>query len=349
MATAITNYQCPACTGPLHFAPETGKLQCEYCESSFTPEEMQALYEEKQTQAEEQFEEQPQWTDENLRQMTCPSCGAELIIDQHTAATGCPYCGNPGVVPGQFAGMRKPDLIIPFAQTREQAVDALKKHYKGRFLLPRAFKNEHHIEEIQGVYVPFWFFDGKAEAKVHFKCTRSRSYISGDYRVTVTDHYDVFRAGSMTFHQVPVDASTKMPDRHMDAIEPFCFEDMKPFSTAYLPGFMASKYDVSLEESVPRAEKRCCESVADALRETVHGYGSCIATNTTGKLTCTHTQYGLLPVWMLYTKWKNKDFLFAMNGQTGKIVGDLPVSWLKLSGVFVALSAALTGIISLFL
>ena len=348
MSTAVTNYQCPSCTGPLHFSAATGKLECEYCESSFTPEEIEQLYSPKVEQAEVNFTEKTEWTEDGLLQMVCPSCGAELICGKNDASVGCPYCGNPSVVPGQFSGMQKPDLIIPFSKTKDEAIEALKKHYKGRFLLPRSFKNQHHIEEIQGVYVPFWFYDGEASADVLFKCTRSRTYRSGDYRVTEMDHYDVFRAGRMQFSKVPVDASTRMPDGHMDAIEPYDYSEFKPFSTAYLPGFLANRYDVTPDECKPRAQERCCESVVNALRGTVNGYSGCTVGNKTTQMSFSKVEHGLLPVWMLYTKWKDKNYLFAMNGQTGKVVGDLPVSWVKLLSIFLSTSVALTALLSLF-
>lgn len=348
MSTAVTNYQCPSCTGPMHFSASTGKLECEYCESSFTVEEIEAIYAAKVEKAEDSFPEKEGWTEDGLLQMVCPSCGAELICGENDASVSCPYCGNPSVVPGQLSGMQKPDLIIPFSKTKEEAIEALKKHYKGRFLLPRSFKNQHHIEQIQGVYVPFWFYDGEASADVHFKCTNVRTYRSGDYQVTETDHYDVFRAGDMQFRQVPVDASTRMPDRHMDAIEPYDYSAFRPFSTAYLPGFLANRYDVTADECAPRAKERCGESVVNALRSTVTGYTGCTVGEKSTQMSISKVEHGLLPVWMLYTKWKNKDYLFAMNGQTGKVVGDLPVSWVKLLSIFLTTSAALTALLSLF-
>ena len=98
-----------------------------------------------------------------MRAYSCPSCGAELICDETTAATSCPYCGNPTVVPGKFAGALKPEYVLPFKLAKEDAVKALKAHYKGKPFLPKAFSAENHVQEIKGVYVPFWMFDGEAE------------------------------------------------------------------------------------------------------------------------------------------------------------------------------------------
>ena len=199
------------------------------------------------------------WGEEadGMKAYSCPSCGAELLCDASTAATSCPYCGNPTVVPGQFSGELRPDYIIPFKLSKEDAVKALKAHYKGKIFLPKSFTNENHVQEIRGVYVPFWMFDGKADGNAHYEATRSHSYVSGDYEITETEHYEVYRAGSVSFEMVPVDASSKMPDDHMDSIEPYDYEDMNAFSTAYLPGFLADKFDVTAEDSRQRADSRC--------------------------------------------------------------------------------------------
>ena len=246
-------------------------------------------------------------------------------------------------MPGQFAGTLKPDFVIPFKLSREDAIQRLKKHYRGKVFLPKSFSKEHHVQEICGIYVPFWMFSGEAEGDTHFDATRSRTYKSGDYRVTETDHYDAYRAGRLAFEKIPVDASQKMPDEHMDSIEPYDYSELKPFSTAYLPGFLADKFDVSVEDSRQRADARCAGTLRSALENTVSGYETCSAreSNTTIKRGKVH--YALMPVWMLNTKWRGKDFLFAMNGQTGKLVGDLPVDkgryWAMFFGIAVPLSA----------
>ena len=274
----------------------------------------------------------------------CPSCGAELLCDATTAATSCPYCGNPSVLPGQFAGILKPDFVLPFKLSKEDAIKALKKHYLKKPLLPSTFSKADHLEEIKGVYVPFWMYDGEASGSAQFHATQVHTYTSGDYEITETSHYDVSRAGSIAFEKIPVDASSKMPDDYMDSIEPYDYADLKPFSTAYLPGFMADKYDVSVEDSRERADTRCAGSLLSALERTVSGYTTCNETSRDIHLKRGKVHYALLPVWILNTRWEGKDFLFAMNGQTGKLVGNLPVSTKRVIGLFAAIAASLIAI-----
>ena len=369
MPTQVTNYQCPACTGPLHFVGATGKLECEYCGSAYDPAEIEALYAEKekkaaeaQQKAESAAEKQSaskaddgawddselssDWGDEaaGMKSYSCPSCGAELICDATTAATSCPYCGNPTVVPGQFSGALRPDYIIPFKLSKDDAIRALKKHYKGKFFLPKTFSSENHIQEIKGVYVPFWMFDGEAEGWATYEATRSRSYRSGDYEVTETEHYDIFREGSIAFEKIPVDASSQMPDDHMDSIEPYDYSELKPFSTAYMPGFLADKYDVSVADSQQRADDRSTKTLVSAMAASVQDYDTCMVNNQDIHIRRGKVHYAMLPVWMLSTKWKGENFLFAMNGQTGRLVGNLPVSKGKFWATFAIIAGALSAI-----
>ena len=374
MPTQVTNYQCPACTGPLHYSAKSGKLACDYCGSSFDVAEIEALYARKEAEAAaakqaaaakaeaaqaakaeaaeaaaasggwDTSDLSRDWGAEadGLRVYSCPSCGAELICDQSTAATACPYCGNPAIVPGQFSGALRPDYILPFRLSKDDAVQALRAHYKGKPFLPRSFTSANHIEQIQGVYVPFWLFDGGAEGAASYRASNTNVFETGDYEITETRHYHVVRAGSLAFEKIPVDASSKMPDDHMDSIEPFDYAQLRPFSTAYLPGYLADKYDVTIDDSRDRADTRCRETLAQALRDTVTGYGACVTEREDIALRRGKVHYALLPVWMLSTKWRGQDFLFAMNGQTGKLVGDLPTDRGRFWGMFAAIAAPLT-------
>ena len=374
MPTQVTNYQCPACTGPLHYSAKSGKLACDYCDSSFDVAEIEALYARTEAEAAaakhaadakaeaaqaakaeaaeaaaasggwDTSDLSRDWGAEadGLRVYSCPSCGAELICDQSTAATACPYCGNPAIVPGQFSGALRPDYILPFRLSKDDAVQALRAHYKGKPFLPRSFTSANHIEQIQGVYVPFWLFDGGAEGAASYRASNTNVYETGDYEITETRHYHVVRAGSLAFEKIPVDASSKMPDDHMDSIEPFDYAQLRPFSTAYLPGYLADKYDVTIDDSRDRADTRCRETLAQALRDTVTGYGACVTEREDIALRRGKVHYALLPVWMLSTKWNGQDFLFAMNGQTGKLVGDLPTDRGRFWGMFAAIAAPLT-------
>ena len=335
MADQVTNYQCPNCLAGLRFDGATGQLACDSCDNKFDVALIEQLFADK-TQAAESAGVEPQW-DINMtntfsaeeaaymRGYSCPSCAAEIICEYTTAATSCPYCGNPTIVPGQFSDQLKPDYLIPFKLEKNSAIEALKKYYKGKKFLPNDFSDANHIEEIKGIYVPFWLYDGETDAYMRFHATKSRSYTQGNYRITETDHYRVTREGSVAFQMVPVDASSKMPDAHMDSIEPYNYGDLKPFAMGYLPGFLADKYDEDAEFCSKRANTRIVNSTEEVMRDTVTGYSTVTREYSNINLKKGEVRYVLMPVWLLSTKWKDKNFLFAMNGQTGKLIGDLPV------------------------
>lgn len=362
MPTQVTNYQCPSCGGPLRFSSEKQLLVCDYCGSEFTTKQVEDFYAAKDASAsqalddlEHKLEESPEeirteweyagseWS-ENMRAYSCPSCGAQIICDENTAATSCPYCGNPSIVAGNFSGGLKPDYCIPFKLDKDAAVSALRNYYKGKAFLPRAFTENNHIEEIKGVYVPFWLYDGDMAADVSYYATRSRTWTEGDYRVTRTDHYKLVRSGDVPFSRIPVDGSSKMPDEYMDAIEPFDYRELVPFSTAYMPGYLADKYDVDSKESRPRAVGRAERSSLNAMTATTGGYESVSVASSRFRLNNGSVRYAFLPVWLLSTKWNGKNYLFAMNGQTGKLIGDLPVSKGKFFGTFIGIAAAVFAV-----
>jgi len=358
MSDKTTNYQCPACGGPLHFSDATQDLTCDYCDSHYSVEEIEELFSEKDAAAAEAQAQQEAadaasaWelgseTDwdaetEHLRAYNCTGCGAELICDENTAATACPYCGNPTIIPGQLTGMLKPDYVIPFQLDKEAAMNGLRKHYQGKKLLPDAFARENQIGKIQGIYVPFWLFDGRAHADFRFNATRTHVRETRDERITSTEHYNLYRTGDLAFRKIPADASSKMPDDLMDSLEPFDYSQLKPFSTAYLPGFLADKYDVTVEDCSDRADQRAARTAKDVLRSSCIGYDTVTEAGGNVSVQRGKVYYAMLPVWVLNTKWHGRDYLFAMNGQTGKMIGDLPTDKGKYWRYFAIVAAAVT-------
>ena len=397
MATAINTYQCPACTGPLHFAAGSGKLECEYCGSSYEVAEVEAFYAKKAAPAPKptcpacnaevffqpgdkeatcpscgaEFEVEAllalaarkaetrqdsmtwdtqagsAWDEgetDGLRVYSCKQCGGEIVADETTGATHCPYCGNPVVLTGHFSGALKPDLVIPFQVDKKAAIAALNNHYKGKLLLPKVFKDQNHIEEVKGLYVPVWLFDADADADIHYRASRTRSWSDSEYRYTETTYFSVYRSGGIGFENVPVDGSTKMEDALMESIEPYDITGAVPFKSAYLPGYLADKYDVDAEASIARANERIKRSTEEAFRSTVHGYTSVTTVDSAVNLQNGKARYALYPVWILNTDWNGQKFTFGINGQTGKVAGDLPMDkgkfWTWLVGVSGAVAAA---------
>ena len=354
MAT-LQEYKCPCCDGAIAFDTESQKMACPYCGNEFEPETLAAYDNELQNETESNMQWETdagdQWQEgetNGLRTYQCNSCGGEIVGDDTLAASKCPYCGNPIVMMGQFSGALKPDYVIPFKFDKKAAKEALNNHYKGKKFLPKVFKDQNHIDEIKGVYVPFWLFDADATANVRYKATRIRHWSDSRFEYTETSYFNVTRAGTLGFEKVPVDGSTKMADDLMESIEPFDFSQAVDFQTAYLAGFMADKYDVDAAESVERANNRIKQSTEDAFAATVEGYTTVTPAATSINLENGTAKYALFPVWLLNTTWNGEKYTFAMNGQTGKFVGNLPVDKgaykRSLFGLAALFSAACLGI-----
>lgn len=327
----MQEYKCPCCGGAIAFDSTSQKMACPYCGSEFEMETLKVYDESLNMQQDEmKWDTQAgsQWDEgetAGLGTYVCKSCGGEIVGDETTAATSCPYCGNPVVFMGQFAGDLKPDYVIPFKLDKKAAKEALLNHYKGKILLPKAFKDQNHIDEIKGVYVPFWLFDADANANICYKATRQNCWSDSEYNYTETSYFSVIRAGNIGFERVPVDGSSKMPDDLMESIEPYNFNEATDFQTAYLAGYLADKYDVNAEQSIDRANERIKRSVEESFQKTVKGFTSVVPESSYVGLSNGQAKYALYPVWLLNTSWQGKNYLFAMNGQTGKFVGDLPM------------------------
>ena len=260
-----------------------------------------------------------------MKVYVCNSCGGEIVGDETTAATSCPFCGNPVVMMGNFTGALKPDLVIPFKLDKKAAKDALRMHAKSKKMAPKLFSDEQHLDEIKGIYVPYWLFDSSADVQLRFRATRSRAWSDRNYNYVETEEFLVDRGGSMSFEAVPADGSSKMDDTLMESIEPFDVSEAVPFQTAYLAGYLADKYDVTAEQSVERANERIRKTAEMTFAEQVQGYETVRLDSSSIQLRDSRVRYALYPVWLLNTSWKGSKYTFAMNAQTGKFVGDLPV------------------------
>ena len=349
----INEYKCPSCGGAIEFDSHSQKMKCPYCDTEFDLETLKKYDEQLSREAEQkddisdwQTDPGKQWQEgetDGMNVYTCKSCGGEIVSDENTGATSCPYCGNPVILTERFRGALRPDMVIPFKLDKKAAKEAYYKHIKGRPLLPKVFRRENHIDEIKGIYVPFWLFDADVAADARYKATKVRVWSDSDYDYTETSYYSVDRSGNMSFVSVPVDGSSRMPDDLMESIEPYKVADAVEFQTAYLSGYLADKYDVDAQQSTDRARERMKESAQDVLRDTVKGYASVIPENTNVRISGGDAKYALYPVWILNTTWRGKKYIFAMNGQTGRMTGDLPVD----NGAYTRWLLGLTAVFSI--
>ncbi len=343
----LQEYKCPCCGGAIAFDSTLQKMKCPYCDTEFEMDALKGYDAELRGEQSDKMEWETaagrEWQEgeaSDLRSYVCKSCGG----DANTAATSCPFCGNPVVMMGQFAGALKPDLVIPFKLDKKAAKAGLMRHLTGKRLLPKIFKDQNHIDEIKGIYVPFWLFDTDVDAQVRYRATNVRTWSDSEYNYTQTSHYMVHRGGSVGFEHVPVDGSSKMADDLMESIEPYDFSEAVDFQTAYLAGYLADRYDVTAEASIDRANQRVKRSTEEAFSGTVKGYTTVTTENSSVQFRGGKARYALYPVWLLNTTWNGSKYTFAMNGQTGKFVGDLPVDKAAASRWTLLLAAVFTAV-----
>ena len=310
----VIEYKCPNCGGIIEFNSSTQSMRCPYCDSEFSIKDFDFK------------DESLNWKfDEGYGLYRCDSCGAEIIADDNAVSLHCPYCDNPVILTDSLSGELKPDYVIPFQLDKESAKKALAEHFKDKKLLPKVFSQENHLDEIKGIYVPFWLFDTDVNVSAAYEMKNTRLWSDSRFQYTETNIYNGSRAGILSFERVPVDGSEKMDNNMMESIEPFDYSQLIPFKTAYLSGYFADKYDVKSDETIDRIRQRVFASASDQLDSTVNGYDSVSKISQSAFMANTKIKYALLPVWMLSTSWNNKRYIFAMNGQTGKFVGDLPI------------------------
>ena len=354
--TTLLEYKCPCCDGALSFDSSIQKMKCPYCDTELEVEALKELDEvlKQEQNSEYNWSNQPQtqWSEaetENIRSFVCNTCGGEIVGDMNTAATNCPYCDNPVVMSSQFTGTLRPDLVVPFQVNKEQAKAGLEKHMRKKPLLPKLFKSKNRIESIQGLYVPFWLFDTQANATIRYHATDVTCWSDANYNYTRTSHYSLLRAGSLCFDNVPVDGSSKMDNDLMESIEPYDLSKAVDFQTAYLAGYLADKFDVDADECKLRANDRIRVSTESAFAATTSRYTTAIPEHTNIQLENGQARYGLLPVWILTTNYNNKRYTFAMNGQTGKMVGDLPIDWKLFWKYVLTIGLSIGAALSLFM
>jgi len=367
---AVKVYDCPNCGAHLLFKPELQKLHCEYCDVSFTIEEMDSYLAQKEEEekrraaqgtdaaasdtapqpaAPTSSEEKPeapqadpnQW-DEAAALFMCERCGATVVTDQNTAATFCAFCGAPSIISARLENMLKPSTVIPFKITKDRALDSFFAWCKKGRLTPRDFVSQKNVEKITGRYVPFWLFDYDAKMIGDAKAVKISVASGGGKTITTTAHYDIHREQDMTWGGIPHDGSAKIDDGLMELIEPYDTEGFTPFSMEYLSGFFADKYDVHAQDLFPKMDKRVNEYLQTAFSSSIKGYDRVTSKIQNHQFNARSAKYTMMPVWFLNYKYRSKIYSFVVNGQTGKTAGDLPKSPLKILIILIAVLIAST-------
>lgn len=351
----VLEFKCPCCNAALIFGADSQNLKCEYCDTAFEIDAINAYNESLDDQCQDSFSwenlNKTEWHPNEvhaIQAFLCPACGGEIITDENTAATFCPFCGNPTIVPSRMSGTLRPDFLIPFKTDKEDASSAFLRLCKGKLLLPKNFLSEQRMEKITGIYVPFWLYSCDTNFKGSYKATRIHRWSDSRYNYTKTDHFLLRRSAESHFSRIPMDASLKMDNSFMESLEPFDYQDLQEFNMAYLSGFFADKYDVPSSQGEERIRQRVEHTIQEELKKTTMGYSTVMPSAHSLQIEHSKVQYILLPVWMLNTRYKEKIYTFAMNGQTGKMTGEFPICVKKATGYFAGICIAVTLLATLF-
>ncbi len=345
----VIQYKCPNCGADMVYDSTSGMLHCDSCGRNDSIESFQkpdSDYNEETDNYHSSHEEyhtgdtgQPHLFDENeTAEYHCMNCGAVLITDKNTTATTCSFCGAGVVLADRLSGNMAPAKVIPFLINKKQAQEAFKKWCRKGLLTPKGFMTADRIKSITGLYVPFWLYDLNGLGEADATCTRIRTYTLGDYIYTETSFYHVYRQVDLNYLKVPADASEKMNDELMDKLEPYHYNNLKDFNMPYLAGYLAEKYNYDDQTLFSRVQARVTGFVNSYIDSTINGYASTTYNQKNIRINERHADYVLLPVWMVCYDYKKSEHTFAMNGQTGKIVGKPPLSKGKIAAWFAGIS-----------
>lgn len=325
-------FRCKNCGGNVIYSPERHKMYCPFCDSVDSQE--------KKT--------------ENQSLVTCINCGGEIQVNEFTSASQCPYCDTYIVFDERVSGKFLPRLIIPFHYGKDSVKKLLRDKFKTCVFAPGDFLSDAKLDGMKGMYVPYWMYDYHVHGRYEGEGKKIRTWISGDREYTETSVYRVLRDMEADFDKMPVDASDAMPDNIMDLMEPYDYHSLIDFNEEYMSGFFGERYNEDDVTSEPRAVAKAKQDAETILKQSISGYVDLVSkVNNQVTLKRSDTNYSLLPVWIYNYKYKNEDYRFHINGQTGKIVGKVPASVQKVLGysatVFFSLFAILMMIRQLLL
>lgn len=323
----VIQYKCPSCGADMAFNSSNGMLHCESCQRDESIDSSHKSKSNTQESSNSNSSKKSSYLNEDeTQEYHCNNCGASLITDNLTTATSCTFCGSNMVLSDRLSGKERPEYIIPFKISKEEAMEAFKKWCKKGRLTPKGFMTADRITSITGLYVPFWLYDVNAIGDAKANCTKVSTFTRGDYIYTETKHYEVYRRVDLTYDLVPADASEKMNDELMERIEPFHYNDMTKFDMPYLAGFLAEKFSYDSKTLLPIIKSRITDYVNDFIGQTITGYTTINMQNQVVEVRTKDVHYVLFPVWMVCYDYNKSQHTFAMNGQTGKIVGKPPIS-----------------------
>lgn len=319
-------FRCKNCGGNVVYSPERHEMYCPYCESAESGERAEG----------------------HTDALTiCPNCGGEVPVEQHTSATQCPYCDSYLIFNERVEGKYAPAMMIPFQMGKENCKQSIREKFRKCLFAPTDFLSEVRLNSMQGIYVPYWFYDYDTDCRFQGEGTKVRTWRSGNMEYREVSYYAIDRNMEIHFEKIPADASEQMPDDVMDLIAPYNYTQLIDFQPKYMSGFYGEKYNMTSDVLEGRARALMKQDADKLLKESYAGYSTVTAARQDISVRDEKTMYGLLPVWKYIYHYKDREYPFYVNGQTGKIVGTAPFSGKKFMVYVGTLWGCLTMILAL--
>lgn len=351
--------KCPNCSGNLVFDADLQMMVCEYCMSRFTAEQLKnTIVPEAPKNSDAGKRIHKAHAEEKIKkklgdqgvQFICNACGATVVTDANTSATFCAFCGSPAIISQRLTEEFSPDFIIPFKYGKEEAVKKFFTWCKGGRWTPFDFVSDKNIEKLTGLYVPFWLYDVESDVDLAGEGVHEVSVSTGSTTTVTTSYYNVRRKSAIAWKHIPLDGSTRIDDRLMEAIEPFDYKAIKDFDPAYMQGFFAERYDQTGDDLKGRLIQRVKEYITDEMTPSFKKFNRGVKISQDNSLIYEPKMfYAMMPVWFLHYTYHGKSYDFCMNGQTGEVTGIPPVSRLKrfvLFFVVLAITAVINRLIA---
>ena len=322
---ATKSYKCPSCGAGIHFKPALQKFHCDYCLSEYTEEEFEKAS--KDEEEDPKIHERTNHDEEyKLASYECYSCGAKVVTDDTTTATFCYYCHNPVIISSRLLGDFKPSKLIPFTVDKEAAKKKFLYWAGNKKFIPRDFTSSSQLEKITGMYLPYWWADCQADIDYLGEARKIRVWRAGGREYTETKKYEIVRKGQIDINNVGELAFTKIDETLLGGIAPYHENEAIEFSMPYLSGFFAEQYDIDQEKVKPKIEEQVNRYSGYLRNESVSGFNFVNDLRDNTKIICKEWNYTLLPTWILTYLYEGKTYVYAVNGQTGKSFGELPLS-----------------------
>lgn len=308
-------YPCPNCGGQLKFDIAAQKLSCVQCSSQFNPYSVT-----EQNNAEED-------TYMDVTVFRCPQCGGEILSSDNTAANFCSFCGASTVLESNIRKEKRPSYIIPFTKTKDDCKKAYSKYMRHAWFAPKELKDASHIDGFRGIYMPYWAYHITDRGPVAFP--GSKSHRRGDY--IITDRYSLEGNINSSYKGISYDASSSFDDELSRSIAPFDVRNMNAFTPSYLSGFYADTADVSSDVYVDEAKDVAATQMYNYVKSlpgTKHFSFDELGDYAKSRLNpvCEKADGAMFPVWFLSYRNKDRVAYATVNGQTGKVSADMPVS-----------------------